>query len=211
LLDDLDLSTRNRIMQMLKTSGELTNKELTDQLGITGMAVRRHISILVRDNLIESTTVRLPMGRPAAVYRLTDQADDYFPKKYHSVALDLLAELEGEAGETMVNHLFDLRKVTLMQRYGDKMKNKNLEHKLAALSEIQNENGYMAAWEKNGDNEYIFTEYNCPISQVANKYNHACSCELSLFESLLDAEVSRSDCLAKGDKKCVYHIRAQQA
>ncbi|QMV39918.1 helix-turn-helix transcriptional regulator [Cohnella cholangitidis] len=207
--DELDLSTRNRIMQMLKTSGELTTKDLTEQLGITGMAVRRHISNLERENLIESTTVRIPMGRPAAVYRLTDQADDFFPKNYHAVTLDLLAELEGEAGENMVNHLFDLRKTTLMNRYSGKMTNKDLESKVAALSEIQNENGYMATWEKSGDNDYTITEYNCPISRVANKYNHACSCELKLFESLLDAEVSRSDCLAKGDKKCVYHIRPQ--
>ncbi|QJD83095.1 helix-turn-helix transcriptional regulator [Cohnella herbarum] len=208
--DDLDLSTRNRIMQMLKTAGQLTTKDLTDQLGITGMAVRRHISILERDNLIESTTVRIPMGRPAAVYRLTDQADDYFPKNYHSVALDLLTELEVEAGETMVNHLFDLRKATLMQRYESKMVNKDLENRVAALSEIQNENGYMATWEKTGDSDYILTEYNCPISRVANKYNHACTCELNLFESLLEAKVSRSDCLAKGDNKCVYRIRPQQ-
>ncbi len=206
--DELDLSTRNKIMQMLKTSGELTTKEITDQLGITGMAVRRHISILEKDNLIISTTVRLPMGRPAAVYRLTDEAEDYFPKKYHAVALDLLAELEGEAGENMVNRLFDLRKSTLMQRYESKMANKDLEHKVAVLSDIQNENGYMATWEKSGE-EFILTEYNCPISQVANKYNHACHCELNLFESLLGAQVSRTDCLAKGDKKCVYRIRPQ--
>ncbi|WP_256757989.1 metalloregulator ArsR/SmtB family transcription factor [Cohnella sp. WQ 127256] len=209
--DDLDLSTRHKIMQMLKTSGEHTAKDLTDKLGITGMAVRRHISILERDGLIDSTTVKLPMGRPAAVYRLTDQADDYFPKKYHSVALDLLAELEGQAGEPMVNQLFDLRQATLLQRYESKMANMNLEHKVAALSEIQNDNGYMATWEKNSEQDYTLTEYNCPIAKVANKYNHACSCELKLFESLLGAEVSRTDCLAKGDKKCVYHIRSQQA
>ncbi|WP_239616636.1 helix-turn-helix transcriptional regulator [Cohnella mopanensis] len=205
--DELDLSTRNRIMQMLKTSGELTTKDLTDQLGITGMAVRRHISILEKENLIQFTKVRIPMGRPAAVYRLTNDADDFFPKNYHAVALDLLSELEGEAGETMVNHLFDLRKTTLMKRYSDKMANKDLESKIASLSEIQNENGYMATWEKSGEHDYTLTEYNCPISRVANKYNHACSCELSLFESLLEADVSRSDCLAKGDKKCVYLIR----
>jgi len=209
LIDDLDLSTRNRIMQLLKTSGQLTAKELTDRLGITGMAVRRHIANLERDNLIESTTVRLPMGRPAAVYRLTDTADDFFPKNYHAVALDLLAELESESGEAMVNHLFDLRRSTLEQRYVGKMAGKDLERKVAALSEIQNENGYMASWEKFGDDGFILTEYNCPISQVANKYNHACSCELQLFESLLNAEVSRTDCLADGDNKCVYRIRPQ--
>ncbi|MFC4601271.1 helix-turn-helix transcriptional regulator [Cohnella hongkongensis] len=205
--EDSDLSTRSKIMQLLKTSGELTAKELTDQLGITGMAVRRHIFNLERDNLIESTTVRLPMGRPAAVYRLTAQADDHFPKKYHAVALDLLTELEDEAGQAMVDLLFERRKAALLKRYEAKMADKELEAKIAALSDIQNENGYMAAWEKTDDDAYVLTEYNCPISQVANKYNQACACELSLFESLLGAKVTRSDCLASGDRKCVYHIR----
>ncbi|MFC4307211.1 helix-turn-helix transcriptional regulator [Cohnella boryungensis] len=205
--DDLDLSTRNRIMQMLKTSGELTAKEITDQLGITGMAVRRHIANLERDSLIESTTVRLPMGRPAAVYRLAAQAEEYFPKNYHAVALDLLAELEDEAGQSMVNLLFEKRKETLYKRYAGKMADSELEHKVAALSDIQNDNGYMTTWEKTSDDAYVLTEYNCPIAQVANKYNQACACELKLFESLLGATVSRSDCLASGDRKCVYHIR----
>lgn len=207
--EDLDLSTRNRIMQMLKTSGELTTKELTGQLGITGMAVRRHIANLERDSLIESTTVRLPMGRPAAVYRLTSRAEEHFPKKYHSVALDLLAELEDEAGEEMVDRLFERRKATLYQRYEPKMAGMELEDKVSTLTDIQNENGYMAAWEEDAGG-YVLTEYNCPISQVANRYRNACACELKLFESLLGAEVSRADCLADGDRKCVYRIRPKK-
>lgn len=193
---------------MLKTEGELSAKEITNIVGITGMAIRRHISTLLRDGMIESSTIRQPMGRPTAIYRLTKQAEDHFPKSYPIVALDLLAELEGEAGESMVNRLFDRRKESLFKRYEDKMQGKDLAAKVAVLSEIQNENGYMATWVKNSDEEYTITEYNCPISQIANKYNHACNCELKLFESLLEAEVDRTDCLAKGDKKCVYRIRS---
>jgi len=209
LKEDLDLSTRNRILQMLKTSGELSAKEITGHLGITGMAVRRHIANLERDGLIESTTVRLPMGRPAAVYRLSASAEEHFPKKYQAVALDLLAELEDEAGEDMVNLLFERRKSTLVKRFEGKMAGLDLERKVSALTDIQNENGYMATWETDGQDGYVLTEYNCPISQVANRYNQACSCELKLFESLLDAKVSRGDCLATGDRKCVYRIRPQ--
>jgi predicted ArsR family transcriptional regulator len=202
-----DLSTRDKIMHMLKMNGELSAKEITERLGITGMAVRRHISTLERDNLIESSTVRQPMGRPAAVYRLTKEADDYFPKKYHAIALDLLGELEDEAGEEMVNRLFELRQSSLFKKYQSQMAGKSLEERVAILSAIQNENGYMANWSKQEDGEYVLTEHNCPIFRVAGKYNHACTCERNLFASLLEADVQRSDCLAKGDNKCVYHIR----
>ncbi|WP_373232877.1 helix-turn-helix transcriptional regulator [Cohnella sp.] len=209
--DQLDLSTREKIVQMLKTEGELSAKEITNIIGITGMAIRRHISTLLRDSMIESTTIRQPMGRPTAIYRLTKQAEDHFPKSYPAVALDLLAELEGEAGESMVNRLFDRRKDSLFKKYEDKMQGKDLAAKVAVLSEIQNDNGYMATWEKSSDEEYILTEYNCPISQIANKYNHACNCELKLFESLLEAEIDRTDCLANGGKKCVYRIRSHNS
>lgn len=206
-MHETEMSTRDRIMHLLKIHGELSAKDLSEQLGITGMAVRRHIATLERDNLIESTTVRQPMGRPAAVYRLTEQAEEFFPKNYHTIALDLLSELEQDAGIAMVNRLFELRQQSLLQRYREKMAGKTLEERVAELSEIQNENGYMVQWQANGEDEFILTEYNCPIFQVAGRYNHACTCERNLFESLLDAEVTRSDCLAEGDQKCVYHIK----
>lgn len=75
----LDISTRDKILQMLKTKGELSAKEITEFIGITSMAVRRHINTLEKEGLIESKTIRQPMGRPSAIYRLTEQAEDFFP------------------------------------------------------------------------------------------------------------------------------------
>lgn len=205
--DDLDLSTRDKIMQMLKTNGELSAKAITDKLGITGMAVRRHLSVLEKQGMIEYTTVRQAMGRPTAVYRLTEKAEDFFPKKYHTVALELLSELEGDSGIELVNHLFDLRQQTLLHRHQQLLEGKDLEGKVAALAEIQTHNGYMATWEKETEDSFRLTEYNCPIYQIASNYKHACTCELRLFESLLDAKVERTECLSSNGQKCVYRIR----
>ncbi|WP_152398005.1 helix-turn-helix transcriptional regulator [Paenibacillus cellulositrophicus] len=203
----LDISTRDKILQMLKTKGELSAKEITEFIGITSMAVRRHINTLEKEGLIESKTIRQPMGRPSAIYRLTEQAEDFFPNKYHSLTLDLLGELEQDAGTEMVNHLFDRRGDSLLKNHAGKMEGKDFAEKVEQLAEIQNENGYMVELQKNNEDEYTLFEHNCPISQIAKKYNHACACELKLFESLLGAEVSRDECLAMGDRKCVYKIR----
>jgi len=200
-------TTRRQVMQLLKTNGELSTKELTSYLGITGMAVRRHIDALERDGFIESRTVRQAMGRPTALYRLTDLAEVHFPKNYHTVALDLLGELANSAGEEMVDHLFDLRKETMYQKYVDMMQDKPFTDKVKLLADIQNENGYMVELEQEGDRAYVLKEHNCPIAHIANQYNHACQCELSLFEQLLNADVTRSECLASGDARCVYRIQ----
>lgn len=204
-----DLSTRDKIMHMLKTQGGLSAKDITEQLGITSMAVRRHIGTLEKDHLIQSKTIRQAMGRPTAVYSLTPDADLFFPKNYGTIALDLLEELTEEAGSGMVDRLFERRKETLRDKYGPRLADKPFREQVALLADIQNENGYMAELVETGKEEYILTEYNCPIAQVANRYTHACACERELFESLLGADVNRTECMTKGDGKCVYRIKKQ--
>lgn len=201
-----ELSTRDRIMQMMKTSGHLSTKEITLQLGITEMAVRRHLSTMERDGLIESKTIRPTLGRPTAVYGLTELAENMFPKKYHTLTLDLLGELEKEYGEDMVNGLFERRKEKLNLQFAADMEGMEFPDKVRKLAEIQNENGYMTECSEE-DGHFVLKEHNCPIAQIANRYNHACDCELKLFESLLDAQVERTECLAQEGQKCVYVIK----
>lgn len=201
------LSTRKQVMQLLKTNGELSTKDLTEYLHITGMAVRRHLDTLERDGLIESRAIRQPMGRPTALYRLTAAADNHFPKKYDTVALDLLDELAQEAGPEMVNHLFDRRKESLYNKYSPAMSDREWTDQVETLAQIQNDNGYMVELEQVSEEEFVLKEYNCPISQLANQYHHACQCELGLFENLLNANVTRHECLADGDQKCAYVIK----
>lgn len=202
-----ELSTRETILHLLKTNDELSAKDLTEQLNITSMAVRRHIDSLERDGYIESRIVRRPMGRPTATYSLTERANALFPTKYHSITLDLLDELVQESGESVVERLFERRKETLYKKYTRLMEDKDFEEKISILANIQSDNGYMVELKKTSDDEYVFIEHNCPIAKIAHQYNHACQCELRLFESLLNADISRPECLAKGSKKCVYKIR----
>ncbi|WP_418888881.1 helix-turn-helix transcriptional regulator [Paenibacillus apiarius] len=202
-----EMSTRETILFLLKTNDELSAKQLTEQLNITSMAVRRHLDALERDGFIESRTVRQPMGRPSALFRLTERAGILFPHNYHALALDLLDELAQESGEMMVERLFERRQEKLYKKYAGAMAEKSLHERVSLLAGIQNENGYMVEWEKNSEDEFVFTEHNCPISHIATPYNHACTCELQLFESLLDADISRPECLSQGDRKCVYKIR----
>ncbi len=207
------LPTREYILHLLKTKGDMSTKDLTEELGITIMAVRRHIQSLERDNLIASKTVRQSMGRPTAVYGLTEQAEGFFPNKYHALTLDLLSELEGHFGREAVEKLFEGRKDKLIQRYDPSMQGKNFSARVEALAAIQNENGYMVELEKIDDEQYLIKEHNCPIEQVAKKYQHACQCELKMFRSLLGdeaADVSRTECLAAGGQRCTYSIKKKK-
>ena len=205
-----DGPTRQTVLKLLKTRGSATAGELARELGLTEMAVRRHLAALERDGFAASKAVRQPMGRPAYVYELTEEAEQFFPKNYHLFALDLLELLEQEAGgEGGTERMFEARRRKLYHRHAGRMKGKPLAERVSELAAIQNEGGYMVEVETASDREYLFHEYNCPIARVAARYEQACNCELALFRDLLEADVERIECLAKGGSKCTYRISVQ--
>ncbi|RAP18041.1 hypothetical protein C2W64_04345 [Brevibacillus laterosporus] len=200
-------STRDQILHMLKVKGSLSVSDIALDLGITEMAVRRHLNTLERDNLIKSSLVRQAMGRPTNVYSLSQQADELFPRNYHDLTLDFLQDIVDIDGADKVATLFRRREDRLEEIYRPYIQGE-LGEKVAALADIQNQKGYMVEWgqeEETGD--YFIKEFNCPISQVARQFNQACSCELSLFKRVLGTEVEQTSCMAKGGDKCLYKIR----
>jgi len=200
-------STRDQILHMLKVRGSLSVSDMAVDLGITEMAVRRHLNTLERDSLIKSTLVRQAMGRPTNVYSLSQEADELFPRNYSHLTLDFLRDLQDMDGLGKVEMLFRRRENRLEETYRTQMQG-DLEERVAKLAELQNDKGYMVEWEKDeaGDG-YRIQEFNCPISQVAREYNQACSCELSLFRRVLNAKVEQTSCMAKGGEKCVFEIK----
>ncbi|MBO8171796.1 MAG: transcriptional regulator [Bacillaceae bacterium] len=206
---DQGKSTRDQIIHMLKMEGAMTVSEIAKQLEITEMAVRRHLNTLERDNLIQSTLQRQAMGRPTHVYSLSEKAEQFFPKSYQDIALDFLQDIREMEGEEKVLHLFRRREKRLYDLYSQQMEGKSIDQRLEELAEIQNEKGYMVELKKDPETgAYIFVEKNCPISDVAKEFTHACNCELSLFQKVLpDAEVIQNECMAKGGEKCKYTIR----
>lgn len=205
-------TTRKKILHMLKLQGKLPVSVMATELGITEMAVRRHLHTLEREKLIRSSPIRRPKGRPRNVYMLTEMADRLFPKRYHELTLDLLNDLQEIEGEEVVNELFQRREKRLTERYHHKFVNKSLEAKVRELADLQNDKGYMVEWEKTADGQYKLIEYNCPIAQVANRYHQACRCEINFFRSVLaGARVARPECKAEGGANCVYLIEAVDA
>ncbi|SEN56676.1 helix-turn-helix transcriptional regulator [Lihuaxuella thermophila] len=202
-------STRKQILLMLKTNGPLTVSEMAEQLGVTEMAVRRHLNTLERDGLIGSKLLRQAMGRPTSQYFLTDKSEDYFPKSYHTFTLDLLNDLEQSHGSSIINQLFNSREKRMTETYRPEFEGKDLRERVKTLAELQDAKGYMVEWEELEDGSFKLIEFNCPISRVAHRYNQACSCEINWFQNLLDAEVERTECKAKGGQNCVYYIRAK--
>ncbi|WP_070119459.1 helix-turn-helix transcriptional regulator [Bacillus marinisedimentorum] len=200
-------STRDQILNLLKINKRMTVTELAKELSITEMAVRRHLNTLERDHFIETELVRQSMGRPANVFRLAEKGEELFPRNYKTMTIEFLEDIEELEGRPMVEKLFVRREERLKNRYSKQLESSSFAQKVKQLTHIQNENGYMAALQDN-DGEYILTEFNCPIAEVAGQYPIACDCELRLFRNVLGTDqVTCTKCAAKGDDICEYRIK----
>ena len=204
-------STRDEILYMLKVQKRLTVTEMAKQLGITEMAVRRHLHTLDRDQYVESVLERQAMGRPMNIYQLSQKGEELYPRNYKNMALDLLVDVEELGGKKMVDQIFENRQTRLKKTYEQRLGNKSFAEKVSELANIQNENGYMVELDKKEDGAYHLKEFNCPISDVAKDFNKACECELQLFRELLDTDYIKAEsCLAAGDDYCNYVIKSTE-
>jgi iron-sulfur cluster biosynthesis transcriptional regulator SufR len=200
-------TTRRRILIALKERGGMTADELADRLGISPVAVRRHLTNLERDRLVDHEEEQRGIGRPSYVYRLTEAANRIFPNNYDQLASHVLETIQELYGPEAVSRIFEHRAQELARSYRPLITGGSLPDRLEQLIELREADGYMPALEQQEDGTYVLRQYHCPIIRVAEGCIEACSQELSLFVDLLDAEVIRQNHQVAGDKQCSYRIR----
>ncbi|MGB8645383.1 MAG: metalloregulator ArsR/SmtB family transcription factor [Anaerolineae bacterium] len=202
-------STRRDIVRRLRLAGGMTAQQLAAELHITSMGVRRHLTALEKDGLVRIELQRLPAGRPAYVYQLTEAGYDTFPRNYDLLATQLLDAVQAREGAGRIDELFAGRMDQLVAQYEPRMRGKDLAGRVAELARIQDENGYMAVWEK-VEGGYLLKEQNCAIYRVACRFQSACRYEMDLFRRLLDADIERVEHQVKGELTCAYRIAARK-
>lgn len=207
LLNNIQMpKTRRLILLAMKEHGALTADELAGMLNISAVAVRRHLDNLKHAELINYEEIQRGVGRPSFVYNLTPKADHLFPRNYQDLAADIILSVKDLYGQDAVNAIFKKRADKITEVYKPFVSAPTLEGRVKQLVDLRQNDGYMATWEKNGNEEITITELNCPIQHVAEECAQACHEDMALFSSLLDANVTRIHNKAQGDSSCAYRI-----
>lgn len=102
-------STRWEILMLLKKHGSVSVQEMSDYLGLTGMAIRRHLNALQKEKYIRTSNVRHRIGRPLFVDGLSVFAEPLFPNQYDVLATELMDELHDMFDDSFVGKLFERR------------------------------------------------------------------------------------------------------
>ena len=199
-------TTRRALLETLKREGEARADELAQKLGITVSAVRQHLAALQADGLVLHREVRAGPGRPHHDYRLSERGDELFPRRYASIVTDLLVEAEAE-DPALVERMFERRRLRRVERAKVRLAGKTLAERVAELTRVLDEDGYLAEFAPQDDGSFRVVEHNCAILAVATRYGAACGTELEFIREVLpDARVERVAHLLAGGHVCAYEV-----
>jgi len=198
-------ATRERILNILKEQGEATVKELSETLDLTTVTIRHHLDTLRRESLVAPPTVRhrKAPGRPQHVYSLTDEASEFFPKRYERLIDLMLVEMNALLPPEQVQQMMEcigkrmVDRVTVPDEAG-------FEERVGIAVDFMEERGYMAHWEKTGDGEYLVHVANCPYESVARLHSEVCHIDLTLLTELLGPTLKEITRIAGPARHCTY-------
>lgn len=209
-------STKQDILQYLLKSTQATAHDLADDLDISPQAIRRHLKDLETEGLIEHYAVRVGMGRPQYMYRLSKQGRDRFPQGYSNFAVSFLDTLVETVGEKQVGEVLRKQWERKAEEYRQCIGTGTLQERVAKLVKLRQQEGYMAELllledDRNGTPErYILSEHHCAISEVAESFPSVCGHELEMFSAILpDCIIERTHWINKGEHNCGYLIQAK--
>lgn len=205
-------TTRREILDALRRSEGLTADQLAENLGVTAMAVRKHLAALQTEGLLCARVERRPVGRPVHLYVLAPGAQDIRPRQYQELTVDILDDLRALDGGEKVGLLFQRRAARARERLAPALTDRPFPAQLDILAGYLDEQGYLADWETTPQGDYLLKEHNCALYGLAQCAPEVCACELDLISGLLPtASVTRETRIVDGDPYCCYRLRPHHA
>ena len=199
--------TRERVRSLLLALGPSTAATLSERLGLSPAAIRRHLDALLLDGTVTTREQHVRglrgRGRPARLYALTEAGHAGGPSSYDDLATSALRFLSEAGGEQAVERFAQARVAELEERYAERLR--GAEDKPAALAEALSADGYAATTSEHGIGVQL-CQHHCPVRHVAAEFPQLCDAETAALGRLLDVHVQRLATIAHGDGVCTTFI-----
>jgi len=208
-------ASRAAIVERLHRQGDSSVAELAQELGISEVAVRRHLTVLADEGLVEAELEarKVPgsRGRPPARYHCTPAAARLFPQGYDRFAaevLDFLADTHGRDGLRRFLRWRLEREVGVLRHA---VTAEDLHERLEQLASSLSAAGFRASVDEDGG-RFSLTQDHCAIYDVAKDHPEVCAYEAATFSQVLGRDVilSRRETLAAGAPACVCTVTPRQ-
>ena len=200
-------SPAGKILAYIQRHGEATVKDLEELLGISTTAVREHLTHLQARDLVSTRLVRQGPGRPHAVYFLTDEAQNLFPKEYDTLTNMLLREIASQEGPDRLQVLLDAVGARLAEEYRGQVSGAELPERLAALRAVLERRGIPVELPPAGNSFRLFA---CPYLDVAQEHAGVCVMERHMVEQMLGEQIVLEGTIREGRRSCQFTVVNKQ-
>lgn len=198
-------TTREKILHTIKSLHTATVGDLAAAADVSPVTVRHHLNALQAEGKIEAESIRREIGRPHYVYSLSEAGEELFPQKYFRLSSRLLEELKRRFPPDQVSEIFEGVVQTMIAEHRGEYEFLPFEEKLNYLVALLSQEGFLAKWQKVGD-QYELTEYSCPYQSIGESHTEVCTFDTGLIISVLEAPVQQHSCMLQGDSCCQFTI-----
>jgi predicted ArsR family transcriptional regulator len=203
-----DGPTRERVARLLLELGPSTAADLSERLGLSPAAIRRHLDAMTSAGTItarESRTVgQRGRGRPAKLFALTDAGHAAGPAAYDDLATSALGFLAESAGEQALEAFAEQRATELAARLSERLP-ADRPVSVDAVGAALSAEGYAATVHPVPTGSQL-CQHHCPVQAVAEQFPQLCEAETAALARLLGTHVQRLATIAHGDGVCTTHI-----
>lgn len=207
-------TTKEQILTHLKRTGAATVDGLANALGLARMTVRQHLTALERDRLVDSKEERQRTGRPHILFSLSDQGEEFFPRRYDRLADLLLQEVALLDADEIAGLNPQEKKRVLLKKMAERVyqqnealvQGKSLAERVAVTARILQEESGFAEW-KVEDQNYEIINYNCVYRRVSGSHAGLCEFDIALISRLVGQDVQCDQFMSQGSGCCRFVVR----
>ena len=211
--------TREQILNLIE-SEELSAIEIAESLNLSAGAVRRHLDLLVADQLITShiprqdNTRKAVRGRPTSVFRLSDTSEMLKSAMDYRRLLARIAralesftdiEVSGKDGTEILELVSERLADLVAADYAPNLRAKTFEAKLVEVVSLLSEEGILRSirTDKKG---FILSTPSCPIKTLSRTTGAICEADRRSIELLIGTNVQQISTIAAGSHSCEYLV-----
>jgi predicted ArsR family transcriptional regulator len=202
--------SRSAIIDLLKVNGAMSVERLAEELEVSKVCVRRHLSLLESDGLVAFEEERHDRGRPRFIYRLTEKAARLFPQIYDEFAKETLAAIRRNFGDDALRRVLRSRADEMIAHFEEKLSGLNFDERVKSLTGEIDSKGYLAEARRLRDGSYRLRQRNCPIESVAAAYPQICEEESRVYREVLGCEVVCECRIVDGARKCDFRLTSPE-
>ncbi len=204
-----DETTRERILGLIASAGPVTASLLADELCVTPAGVRRHLTHLTEDGLIEEHEQPgkhdRGRGRPARSYVATPEGQRALTNAYSDVATDALAHLRSAGAlDSFIEAQLARLEADLAAVVDPTAP---VAARVDAIAAALGDKGYATSVRPvPGGYAVQLCQGHCPVQRIAESAPEWCEAETRALSRVLDLHVQRLSTLANGAHVCTTNI-----